>query len=94
VASSSYKVIEELIPKRMWILLWEKRRSDYWYCKTYTGDRKYCYRSLKTTDKQIAQAKSYEVFAEVLQQFKTTGSASPKTIREALVNEGLTSASA
>ena len=80
-ASNSYKVIEELIPKRMWILLWEKRRSEYWYCKTYTGDRKYCYRSLKTTDKQIAKAKSYDVFAEVLQQFKTTGSASPKTIR-------------
>ena len=80
-AGSSYKIIEELIPDRMWILLWEKRRSSYWYCRTYTRDRKYCYRSLKTTDKKIATAKAYEVFTDVLQQVRATGSASPKTIR-------------
>lgn len=78
--SSSYKSIEELIPKRMWLLQWQNRRTQYWYCKVYTGDRRYAYRSLKTEDKKVASQKAYEVFAEVVTQVKTTGSASPKTI--------------
>ena len=81
MASSSYKHYEELIPKKCWLLQWEKRRSNYWYCKVYTGNRKYAYRSLKTEDKEIAREKAYETFAEVITQVKTTGSASSKTIR-------------
>ena len=79
--SSTYKHFEELIPKKCWLLQWQKRRSKSWYCKIYTGDRKYAYRSLKTEDKKIATEKAYEVFAEVVTQVRSTGSASPKTIR-------------
>jgi hypothetical protein len=79
-SSSTYKHLEELIPKKCWLLQWEKRRSNSWYCKVYTGNRKYAYRSLKTEDKRIAKEKAYEVFAEVITQVKTTGSASPKII--------------
>lgn len=63
------------------MLQWKNRRSQYWYCKVYIGNRKYAYRSLKTEDKSIAAQKAYEVFAEVVTQVRTTGSASPKTVR-------------
>ena len=80
-SSNTYKHLEELIPKKCWIFKWTKRRSQYWYCRIYTGDRKYSHRSLKTEDIKIAREKAYEVFADVVTQVKTTGSASPKTIR-------------
>jgi len=79
--SSTYKDLEELIPQKCWVFKWAKRRSPYWYCRIYTGGRKYAHRSLKTEDLKIAKEKAYEVFAEVITQVKTTGSASPKTIR-------------
>jgi hypothetical protein len=79
--TNSYKSIEELIPKRMWLLQWQNRRSQYWYCKVYTGNRKYAYRSLKTEEKTVATQKAYEVFAEVVTQVKATGTSSPKTVR-------------
>ena len=70
----------ELVPKRLWILQYEGKRTDYWYVRVSTGDRRYAHRSLKTTDERVARDKAYEVFAEILTQLKTTGSA-PKTIR-------------
>ena len=81
MGSSSYAVLEELIPKKLWLVKFAKKRTQYWYCRIYTGNRKYAERTLKTTDKTIATEKAYEVFAEVITQMKTTGSASPKTIR-------------
>ena len=71
-ASSTYKDLEELIPQKCWIFKWAKRRSQYWYCRIYTGERKYSHRSLKTEDLKIAKEKAYEVFAEVITQVKTT----------------------
>ena len=81
MGSSSYSVLEELIPKKLWLVKFAKKRTQYWYCRIYTGNRKYAERSLKTEDKGIALEKAYEVFAEVITQMKTTGSASPKTVR-------------
>ncbi len=81
MGSASYSTLEELIPKRLWILQFAKKRTHYWYCRVYTGNRKYAERSLKTKDKQEAKEKAYEVFAEVITQVRNTGSASPKTIR-------------
>ena len=81
MGSSSYQVLEELIPKKLWLVKFAKKRTQYWYCRIYTGNRKYAERSLKTEDKGIATDKAYEVFAEVITQMKTTGSASPKTVR-------------
>ena len=78
---ASYKVLLELVPKRLWILQYEGKRTDYWYVRVSTGDRKYAHRSLKTIEEQVARDKAYEVFAEILTQLKTTGSTSPKTIR-------------
>lgn len=78
---ASYRHIEELIPKKVWLLQYENKRTQYWYCKVYTGNRKYAVRSLKTEDKEQAKEKAYEIFAEVLTQIKTTGSASPLTVR-------------
>ena len=81
MGSSSYSVLEEIIPKKLWLVKFAKKRTQYWYCRIYTGNRKYAERSLKTEDKGIALEKAYEVFAEVITQMKTTGSASPKTVR-------------
>lgn len=78
---ASYKVLEELVPKRVWILQYEGKRTDYWYVRVATGNRKYAHRSLKTNDKETAKEKAYELFAEILTQVKTTGSSSPKTIQ-------------
>lgn len=78
---SAYEEIHELIPKKLWVLRWKNRRSQYWYCKVYTGNRKYATRSLKTLDEVIAREKAYEEFAEVITQVRSTGSASPKTVR-------------
>jgi len=80
----SYKSIEPLIPKRLWLLQYEGKRTNYWYCKIYegAGKRKYITRSLKTTDKQSASERAYEMYSDILQQVKTTGSASPKTVRQ------------
>ena len=77
---ASYKVLEELVPKRLWILQYEGKRTDYWYCRVATGNRKYAHRSLKTTDKATASERAYAAFAEILTQVKATGSASPRTI--------------
>lgn len=81
MGSSSYQVLEELIPKKLWLLKFAKKRTQNWYCRVYTGNRKYAERTLKTEDKEIARDKAYELFAEIVTQLKTTGSASPKTIR-------------
>jgi integrase len=78
---ASYRHIEELIPKKVWLLQYENKRTQCWYCKVYTGNRKYAVRSLKTEDKEQAKEKAYEMFAEILTQIKTTGSASPLTVR-------------
>lgn len=79
--SKSYAALEELIPKKLWILQYTKKRTTSWYARIYTGNRKYAERSLKTEDKKVAAQKAFEVFAEVITQVKATGSASPKTIR-------------
>ena len=68
------------MPKRLWILQYEGKRTDYWYCRVATGNRKYAHRSLKTTDKATASERAYEAFSEILSQVKATGSASPRTI--------------
>lgn len=78
---ASYKNLKELIPKRCWILQYEGKRTDYWYVRVSTGNRKYAHRSLKTTDKATAEEKAYAEFAEILSQVKATGSSSPKTVR-------------
>ena len=77
---AAYKVLEELVPKRLWILQYEGKRTDYWYVRVATGNRKYAHRSLKTTDRDSARERAYEAFAEILTQVKATGSASPKTV--------------
>ena len=64
----------------LWILQYEGKRTDYWYCRVATGNRKYAHRSLKTTDKATASERAYAAFAEILTQVKATGSASPRTI--------------
>lgn len=80
VGSRSYKHLEELIPKKLWLLQYEGKRTSNWYCRVYTGNRKYASRSLKTENEKIAREKAFEVFAEVVTQVKTSGSASPKTV--------------
>jgi hypothetical protein len=81
---ASYKHNEPLIPKRLWLVQYEGKRTDYWYCKIYegAGKRKYVVRSLKTEDKKTATDRAYEMYSEILQQVKDTGSASPKTVRQ------------
>ena len=55
VTVAAYKVLEELVPKRLWILQYEGKRTDYWYVRVATGNRKYAHRSLKTTDRDSAR---------------------------------------
>ena len=57
------------------------KRTNYWYCRIYTGNKKYVYRSLKTEDKEIERDHAYEKLMEVNTQVQNTGSASPKTIK-------------
>jgi len=78
---ASYKVIVELVPKRLWILQYEGKRTEYWYARVSTGNRGYAHRSLKTIDEQIAREKAFDEFAEIITQVKKTGSSSSKTIR-------------
>ena len=79
--SKSYEAIEELIPGQLWVIRHKHKRSTFWYARVYTGDRKYSERSLKTEDLKTAKEKAYEIYVEVKNQIKVTGSASPKTIR-------------
>lgn len=74
---------EELIPKKLWIYNQVKRGQvgNIWHCTIYISRDKRPMRSLKTTDKKAAIELAYEVFASVISQSKTTGSTSPKNIK-------------
>ena len=60
--ASNYHLEEEELVKGKLLLckLNGKKRTNYWYCRVYAGDRKYVYRSLKTEDKNSAQDRGYE----------------------------------
>ena len=80
--SKTYREYEVLIKDRMWLLLWAPgRRSDYYYAKVKVGTKKYAYRSLKTDNKDLATEKAFDIYAEVINQIKKTGSSSPLTVR-------------
>ena len=80
--SKTYREYEVLIKDRMWLLLWAPgRRSDYYYAKVKVGTKNYAYRSLKTDNKDLATEKAFDIYAEVINQIKKTGSSSPLTVR-------------
>ena len=80
--SKTYREYEVLIKDRMWLLMWAPgRRSDYYYAKIKVGIKKYAYRSLKTDNKDLATEKAFDVYTDVINQVKKTGSSSPLTVR-------------
>ena len=81
MASGSHSEEEWLVPKKLLLCKLRNKRTSYWYCRVYAGNKKYVYRSLKTEDKKLASERAYEEWMKINTQIKTTGSASPKTIR-------------
>ena len=81
MALGSHVEEEYLVPNKLLLCKLRNKRTNYWYCRVYAGNKKYVYRSLKTEDKAIARDRAYEKWMEVRDQINKTGSASPKTIR-------------
>jgi hypothetical protein len=67
---TTYSDLEELIPGRLLLFLYADGRSPNWSCRIYTGNRRYLWRSLKTTDKEQAKVKAFDLWAEVAHQVK------------------------
>ena len=80
MALGSHSEEEWLVPKKLLLCKLRNKRTSYWYCRVYAGNKKYVYRSLKTEDKKLASERAYEEWMKINTQIKTTGSASPKTI--------------
>ena len=59
---------------------YEGKRTDYWYCRVATGNRKYAHRSLKTTDKATASERAYAAFAGDTFASQSDRFCSPRTI--------------
>ena len=67
---TTYRDLEELIPGRLLLFLYADGRSPNWSCRIYTGNRRYLWRSLKTTDREQAKIKAFDLWAEVAHQVK------------------------
>ena len=86
VALGSHVEEEYLVPNKLLLCKLRNKRTNYWYCRVYAGNKKYVYRSLKTEDKAIARDRAYEKWMEVRDQINKTTESEIK-LPENITNE-------